>query len=186
MDCPSCRQGVLEEGQLIEGPSCTHCSKCQGVMLSMITYRPWAETSPQKTSYRAVKMETGKTPEPESQPKAILCPICRRIMRKYRFTWDSWRNIDICQSCEVIWLEPGIWEGLLSREIHTQLSEIVTEPWQRKIRKERTEKMLEAEYLKRFGESDYQRLQKLRHWIVNHPKRSEIIDFLTCQDPYQT
>jgi hypothetical protein len=43
---------------------------------------------------------------------------------------------------------------------------------------------LEEIYLSRFGADDYAEITRIRAWLQAHPKRPELLAYLTDKDPF--
>ena len=56
--------------------------------------------------------------------------------------------------------------------------------WQAEAQKEMRRKRLEGIYLSRFGADDYAEITRIRAWLLTHPKRPELLAYLTDEDPF--
>jgi hypothetical protein len=55
--------------------------------------------------------------------------------------------------------------------------------WQAEAQKQRRRKHLEEIYISRFGVDDYAEITRIRAWLQAHPKRPELLAYLTDHDP---
>ena len=108
MDCYRCVGRVLKPVKLDHGLPPRECDSCGGVHIDLLNYRAWSEEN-------AVAAETTATvdvPLPADNTSALICQRCSRIMLKYRVSTDHQNFVDICTSCDDIWLDSGEW-GLI-------------------------------------------------------------------------
>ena len=128
--CPNCQTARLKPARLESNLPCSICLNCEGVLLSLVSYRQWRAYYPTELD------EVGVTEEPQDvqdTTRALLCPRCTRIMLKFKFSCDPVHRLDVCTHCEDVWLDRGEWECLKVRELHGQLPSVFTALWQRRL-----------------------------------------------------
>jgi Zn-finger nucleic acid-binding protein len=102
MNCPRCDK-VLTEVKTEEGVRTEHCPKCQGHWVEGADLRVLEATvEPQLIEWR-------RLPSAEIQTKEISCPRCRPrvILKKVRSERDRHVLLDVCGSCQGVWLDGG-------------------------------------------------------------------------------
>ncbi|HJQ14032.1 MAG TPA: zf-TFIIB domain-containing protein, partial [Anaerolineales bacterium] len=93
--------------------------------------------------------------------------------------------IDRCRNCNGIWLDHNEWDVLIDRNLHDNINEFFTRPWQDHLRATETRNHLERIYLEKLGEEDYEKAKQVREWLVNHSMRGMLLAFLQADDPYK-
>lgn len=182
MKCPNCDDTTLKPNKLEEHLPSLICDSCGGTCLSLIAYREWRDTHPtigdnlDSTDDDIIVDETRR---------ASICPKCSRIMIKYRYMTDKNHGLDLCSHCDEIWLDQGEWTLLKQHDLHGNLPEIFTEPWQRNLKSKISKSRFEEIYEQRFGQTDYQRIKEIREWIKINPKKVDLLCYLNNEDPYQ-
>ncbi|MCO4759818.1 MAG: hypothetical protein KC477_17485 [Oceanospirillaceae bacterium] len=165
----------IEENLVASG-----CKRCDGALLSLVTYRNWAEQHRIQHDEVVVSGDV----QTDENGKALVCPKCSRLMTKFRIGVDIENRVDLCGSCDEAWLDSGEWTLLKQLELQDKLPGIFTEEWQRRARLKHTQGVFKTEYEGTFG-SDYSQIKEIRTWIVEHPKKAEILRYLSNADPYR-
>jgi Zn-finger nucleic acid-binding protein len=176
--CPACDHLSLPRVPLEAGLVAYGCSACEGHWLATEEYRAWL-----------ARRHDGGAPERSSEKRltiadvqhARLCPVCQRIMLRYRVGHGVDFSIDLC-GCG-IWFDRNEWLTLKDRGLHDDLHLIATEPWQADVRREETRQHLESLYKRRYG-PEYEDIVRLRRWLGDHPQRASILAFLDDPDPF--
>jgi Zn-finger nucleic acid-binding protein len=180
MKCPICKKPRLKPHELEAGLPASTCRKCGGVWISAAQYWEWlkarGDTPPESPAV--------ETPLPVDVKQAKLCPDCGHILTRYKV----WPNVDFfvdhCGHCKGVWFDRNEWDVVRSRNLHDDVHMFFTRQWQERLRAEETKKQFERIYQERFGE-DYAELKRVRAWIVQHPKRAELLAYLSDRDPYR-
>ena len=81
-----------------------------------------------------------------------LCPDCGHIMARYKIFPDTAFYIDRCRNCNGIWLDQNEWDVLIDRNLHDNLNEFFTRPWQDHLRAAETRNHLRKSTSKKLGE----------------------------------
>ena len=92
--------------------------------------------------------------------------------------------MDRCNNCNGVWLDKNEWESLKAADLHDEINKVFTKPWQQHIDDETSASKLDSMYLKKFGESDYQKIKEIRKWLQDNPNRNVLIAFLLDKDPF--
>jgi len=103
----------------------------------------------------------------------------QKIMSKYRISGNTNSRLDLCASCDEVWLDGGEWELLKSLELSLKMPTVFTEEWQRKLRKQASAEIREKRLLKIVDKNDVEEIKRIREWLTNHPAKQEIIFFLS-------
>ncbi len=82
-----------------------------------------------------------------------------------------------------MWFDRNEWEVLKSRNLHDDVHTIFTAFWQSGVRKEEMRKNLDYMYLTKFGEEDYAEIKRVRAWLDEHPRRTELLAYLNDRNP---
>ena len=171
MDCPQCKGYRLEPRELEPGLIAVGCSRCEGVLVSLLNYRYWADC---KRFSQSIQTENVIA---EDNDKAQLCPKCHRIMAKYLIGLESSNRIDLCANCDEAWLDSGEWSLLKSLDLQDKLPKIFTDAWQANIRKLRQTQQHRERYRKLLGD-DFKRVEEFKTWLETHVEVEKIKQFL--------
>jgi len=164
------------ETTINEGPKVWQCPQSKGIYIRFADYRQWlrtVETDTDTTTKDFQPIEV--TPE---DARAKSCPESGGILRRYHISSDLPIHLDWSPSSGGIWLDGGEWDILVEHSLHTQLHNIISDSWQRNIRKEATETRRKERLEDKLGEADYQKVSDFKTWLSNHLHRSEILAYL--------
>ncbi|MEQ8789985.1 MAG: zf-TFIIB domain-containing protein [Pirellulaceae bacterium] len=115
MKCPICNSPMVR--QIRANFSLKHCEQCQG---HLVDYDRLATIKRSKErDVQALMQEVGEAPGIDSLQR-VRCPQCHEVMRKKRLPPPADFCIDICQPCNLVWLDGG---ELASYTLHYQISE---------------------------------------------------------------
>lgn len=182
MRCPICKDNKLEPVSLLEGLVAAQCSNCKGVFIASNDYMAWWRTLDSTIPAKEGAIEIDPSWE---IPELKLCPNCGHIMARYKVFPDTDFYLDRCRSCNGIWLDAHEWEVLIDRNLHDNLNDFFTRPWQDHLHAEETRNHLDAIYLDKLGGQDYERIREIREWLRNHPRHGMLLAFLQAEDPYK-
>ncbi|TQV75990.1 hypothetical protein FKG94_15380 [Exilibacterium tricleocarpae] len=171
MNCPQCKGYRLAPRELEPGLIAAGCSKCEGVLISLLNYRYWAD-------YKRFSGPDGDEEIiAEDNEKAQLCPKCHRIMAKYRIGIEASNKIDLCANCDEAWLDSGEWSLLKRLDLQDKLPKIFTDAWQANIRKLRQTQQQKARYQNILGD-DFERVEEFKSWLEAHVEADKIKQYL--------
>ncbi|WP_199610616.1 TFIIB-type zinc ribbon-containing protein [Flocculibacter collagenilyticus] len=181
MKCTSCNNGILAPS-FIEGLFRAHtCTSCSGNWVLIEDYVAWRERN---ADYEFAEHITFEEAEILESKKALICPVSRTIMRKFRISAANEHRIDYSTSVGGIWLDKGEWELLKSEGLAGSLNAVVTQHWQNKIRQESTKENFSAIYKDKFGEEIYSQIKQMREWLNEQPQKADLRAYLVAEDPY--
>ena len=182
MKCPVCKTDSLGSITLVENLPANQCSNCGGVWLPSNAYIAWwkgrGQDMPQKQA------ESNVDPNWDVD-ELKLCPESGRIMARYKILPDTEFYLDRCGHCNGIWFDKNEWDALVERNLHDNVNEFFTRPWQDDLHVAETRNHLEKLYLEKFGAEDYEHVKQIRAWLKDHPKQGMLIAFLQADDPYK-
>jgi Zn-finger nucleic acid-binding protein len=166
---------TLQPKEIEPGLSAYECPKSGGVWIPLQSYLNWKETRPEQ----AAALPRGYTPvADDSKQRALLCPESGRVLIRYRVGHGLHFHVDRSSETGGMWLDPGEWEALKSKGLHTELNLIFTAPYQRHIRAAEYEEALERAFRERIGHDDFQKVVEIKQWIAGHPKRRDLWCYL--------
>ena len=182
MKCPVCKTETLGSITLVENLPANQCANCGGVWISSNVYLAWRRAMggdlPQRTADSNV--------DPHWNVEELkLCPESGHIMARYKILPDTEFYLDRCGHCNGIWFDKNEWDALVERNLHDNVNEFFTRPWQDELHAMETHNHLEKLYLDKLGAEDYERIQHIREWLKDHPKRGMLTAFLQAEDPYK-
>jgi Zn-finger nucleic acid-binding protein len=151
------------------------CDQCKGSLVALLYYRHWAERH--KPEYETSASST-LAEVPADTTNAVRCPKCERIMTKYRLSGTIANRLDVCTLCDEAWLDGGEWQLLEQLQLSDKLPSVFTDTWQRKLRKEGSERTRQEILRRTIGEGDALKVESLRSWLNEHPAKSTILTYL--------
>lgn len=176
MHCLQCKGSQLQPVVLETGLVAAGCTDCGGSLLPLLNYRYWIQATEQDS------IELDDEFSAEDSPGAKLCPKCDRLMSKYRIGHDQDNRVELCASCDEVWLDAGEWSLLKACGIHQQLPKIFTDAWQRQIRLAERELSLKANFCNRLGDEAFNKANEFRDWLNQQPNKSDILQFLSIRN----
>ena len=158
MQCYRCEDKELEPTWLASGLAARSCGTCDGVNLDLLTYRAWRES-------QAATLLPDTPVESVAEGGGVLtCQRCARLMLRYRLSPEHDNYVDLCAMCDQVWLDGGEWELLGSLHLAGQLTEIMTRPWQSKLRTEQAQQRTRAQLEDEVGAEGVARLADFASW----------------------
>ena len=185
-NCPVCKNTILEPANLENSLPVLNCKTCGGSWLRANEYALWLKTQKPGSFEEDKAKEASERFAVVDSNKASICPDCGHFLRKYRIGAKIDFHLDRCNNCNGVWLDKNEWESLKAADLHDEINQFFTKPWQQNIQNKTTAGKLDAVYLERFGAGDYQRIKETREWIQENPNRNNLIAFLLDKDPYST
>lgn len=178
MHCYSCDGETLKPAKLDEDLPARECARCGGVQLDLLAYRAWREQQPGEDTLPGPRRGGVTLVKADDNRRALLCQRCSRLMLKFRIDTEVENFVDLCGSCDDVWLDGGEWELLKHLDLSDRLAEIMTEPWQRRIRTEAVRRQQKDRLRERLGDEDHDRLMEIERWLTAHPERAELLRYL--------
>lgn len=175
MKCPVCKNPELRPTMIEDLLPSMGCDQCKGSLVALLYYRHWAERH--KPQYEASAPAT-ISEAPADTTNAVRCPKCERIMTKYRLSGTIANRLDVCTLCDEAWLDGGEWQLLEQLQLSDKLPAVFTDTWQRKLRKEGSERTRQEILRRTIGEDDAVKVESLRSWLNEHPAKSTILTYL--------
>jgi Zn-finger nucleic acid-binding protein len=112
----------------------------------------------------------------------LLCPETGCVLVRFSVGQGLRFQIERSPKSGGVWLDAGEWEALKSRELHSELHLIFTAPYQKRIRTELFRAQLNERFKSRIGDADFEKAGEIKSWILQHPKRRDIVAFLIDED----
>lgn len=172
--CPACQQSTLEQTTLAHGLPARQCAQCHGTLLSLLAYRDWRSQHAAPTDDSD---DPGEAASIADSKLLLHCPECKGFMSKFRFSSEAGNQIDLCDRCDLVWLDRGEWQLVEHLARSGQLAKIFDAHWQQRLRAEAAKRRAEERWHAQLGE-DYEKARELRSWLAQHPKGKELIAYL--------
>lgn len=182
--CPICKNVALQPAYFDNHLPVIECDSCGGAWLRANEYALWLKTQPSDEGFQPNSAEAGSRLLVNDSDQAAVCPDCGHFLRKYKIASNIDFQLDRCNHCNGVWFDHNEWEALKMEELHHEINQVFTKPWQAQIRDEITARNFDARYLERFGEHDYEKIKEIREWLEENPNRNTLIAYLLDQDPY--
>ena len=152
------------------------CKACHGSLVSLLYYRHWAET--QKPAPEAAPTMIVGLVETSDTTAALICPKCERVMAKYRLAGAVSNRVDVCSTCDEAWLDRGEWELLEALQLSLKIPAILTDAWQRRIRRELSEEGRRSSLKRMIGEEEAVRVEEFKRWLDGNEHKSHVLAYL--------
>lgn len=180
MNCPFCPTSpLLTTRPLDAGLTAETCSNCHGDWLRGEVYRAWREAAgkdlPEHTLTTA---QIADMPVTESH-KPGLCPECGALLLPYKVGHGLEFSLSRCGRCGGTWFEENEWAQLFAANLHDNLHQIFTAPWQHGVTHAEHAREQERILRARFGDTDYEKARAIRAWIDSHSEREALRAYLT-------
>ena len=186
LNCYHCVSSPLLPIKLDDTLPALGCIDCQGIYRDLLTYRNWLERQPKGAEKQANEVSAIDTEinidELDNTENALVCQRCRKFMLKYRINNEHENTINVCHTCDDVWLDRGEWQLLKHLNMQDKLTDVMSEPWQKQLRNEAREQAFIKIYEQKLGD-DFERVNEFANWVVSHPKKSEILHYLSQSKP---
>ena len=173
MDCPNCKNQILEPVALEQGLVAAGCQNCLGALLPLMNYRYWVDHS-----HTLAPLENELVIESGG---AKICPKCNKLMSKYLLGADSQNRIDLCVHCDEVWLDAGEWVLIKKMNLQDVLPKVFTDAWQRNIRHQRQVQKINQHYIQLLGQHDFDKMEDFKAWLDSHEHAAEIKHYVTAK-----
>jgi Zn-finger nucleic acid-binding protein len=151
------------------------CGTCHGALVSLLYYRHWAERDSEPAADPAKPTPTVVTTD---TTEAITCTKCARVMTKYKISGAVANRVDVCSTCDDAWLDGGEWELLEALHLSHKIPAILTDTWQRRIRRELTAETRRSILVRMVGAESAQRIEDFGEWLDGSGHKSHILTYL--------
>lgn len=187
MICCACNKGTLMPTRINNGPEAYQCNACNGALLILATYMDWVRS---QRGNQTVETETQSSAVPNDADadvgiahsnRALSCPKCSRIMRRFNILFESAHVLDLCQHCEAVWLDAGEWQFLKAHGLHTSITTISSETYQRRLREQAVRNAASQRFRETVGEASFGEVQKFADWLKDQPMRDAILRHLNSE-----
>jgi len=182
MKCPVCKIDSLSSITLVEDLPANQCPNCGGMWIDSNAYLAWWKGKGEDMP--VIRTEASMDPAWDVD-ELKLCPNSGHIMARYQILPDTEFYLDRCGHCNGIWFDKNEWDALVERNLHDNVNEFFTRPWQEHLHAAETRSRLEKLYLEKFGAEDYERIKRIREWLEDHPRKGMMFAFLQADDPYK-
>ncbi len=179
MKCCKCLTGTLLPTRVDSGPACHLCNNCQGILLSVGPYLDWVKSIKGQTT---TLPSDGFSPEPEDTKGAVSCPKCSRIMLRYYASAHRTHGLDYCFHCDEVWLDPGEWQFLVSKGLHTQITTISTDAYQRRLREDAGREAARQRVRAAIGDAAFEEAERFKTWLATQPAKAQILRHLASDN----
>lgn len=102
-------------------------------------------------------------------------------MTRIKVRHDLPLRLDFSNAAQAVWLDVGEWEQLCQLGLARELDEIVSERWQHDVQHAAARERIVAAQRARFGDANYDELQRMRAWLHAQPEMREMLAFLNAK-----
>lgn len=182
MTCPICKTNTLGSITLTENLPAKQCLNCQGIWIDSNLYLAWWKAKGEITpaNPRVSNMDPAWNVE-----ELKLCPNSGHIMGRYKIFADTEFYLDRCSHCNGIWFDKNEWSALVALNLHENVNEFFTRPWQDHLHVVETRNHMDRIYLEKLGVEDYEYIKQVRERLTSHPRQGMMLAFLQANDPYK-
>jgi Zn-finger nucleic acid-binding protein len=167
MDCPKCKTIQLRTPQP-KSPS--FCKQCGGMWMANLGASDFIEA--------VTEICPKKIAGNDSDKKTGVCPFGHGIMMRAKVDIDEPFYLEKCTTCGGIWFDQGEWLRIVENNFVENLSNIWSEAWQRKHRKEKNRDFFLTMNQKVLGENVFRMIVDLAEVLKNHPEKDRAIALL--------
>lgn len=174
MKCPDCSSIDLKASALEENLIVAECNVCEGLLLPMMNYRYWVDN----TETELIDCNVDSCVYSNDSSNAKFCPKCNMIMLKYKIDVDAENRLDYCGRCDEIWLDKDEWDLIKKLGLASKVPDILTDNWQKILRKKHQLKHLDKKYLDLLGDKEFEKLREFAAWYLNQKDKYVIQQYL--------
>lgn len=178
MQCPICAPVTLQATILDTNLATQQCPRCEGLFISSADYWTWRQQHGPDLPEQSDPKPT--LPSTESS-RAKQCPFCNHLLLPYKIALDIPFTVDHCGACNGMWFDQEEWNSLQRRNLHDNLHQMFSEPWQRRLREAEHRMRMDAIYRAKFGEADYAEVRRVKAWLDAHPQRQALRAYLNAE-----
>jgi Zn-finger nucleic acid-binding protein len=99
-------------------------------------------------------------------------------MMKYKISGAVANRVDVCSTCDDAWLDGGEWELLEALHLSHEIPAILTDAWQRRIRRELTAESRRSILVRMVGEEGARRVEEFGEWLDGSGHKSQVLTYL--------
>lgn len=180
LNCYKCTGETLLPTKLDDTLSALACQSCEGTYVDLLSYRTWLENHPVTNNEELIKDFSAD--ELDNTDNALICQRCHKFMLKYRINNENKNTINVCHTCDDVWLDRGEWSLLKYLNMQDKLTALMSEPWQQHLRNEDREKAFTKLYQQKLGD-DFDQVENFAQWLSNHSQKGEIQHYLSQYKP---
>ena len=177
LNCYKCVGKTLLPAKLDNTLSALTCNTCEGTYIDLLSYRTWLENHPTVDS-ESTTPQTVSAEETDNTDNALICQRCRKFMLKYRINNEHKNTINVCHTCDDVWLDRGEWSLLKYLNMQDKLTTVMSEPWQQQLRNQDREQSFKNIYQQKLS-TDFDKVEDFASWLSEHPKKSDIQHYLS-------
>ncbi len=97
---------------------------------------------------------------------------------KYKISGAVANRVDVCNTCDDAWLDGGEWELLEALHLSHKIPAILTDAWQRRIRRELTAETRRSILVRTVGEEGARRVEEFGEWLDGSGHKSHVLTYL--------
>lgn len=116
--------------------------------------------------------------EDDTARPALICPESGALLTRYRVSQGAEFSVDRSPITGGIWLDSGEWEALAARNLHVEMHHIFTAAYQFRVRSSEFEEHLEAQFTRRIGEANFDKVKAFRDWMLAQENTRDILCYL--------
>lgn len=87
-------------------------------------------------------------------------------------------SLDQCRTCGGVWFDQGEWESLRAHGLTKEVPSILSDRWQERLHESERRDVERQQWQRQLG-PDLERMEEIKAWLDDHPKRSELYAFLS-------
>ena len=177
LNCYKCTNQTLSPTKLNDTLSALVCKSCEGTYLDLLSYRTWLENHPAVNDTNET-LDSFSADELDNTDNALICQRCRKFMLKYRINNEHKNTINVCHTCDDVWLDRGEWSLLKYLNMQDKLTAVMSEPWQQQLRNQDRDQSFKKLYQQKLG-TDFDKVEGFATWLSEHPQKSDIQHYLS-------
>lgn len=141
----------------------------------MLSYRYWLDNYelPEKGEVSVEAIDGNDT------SRALACPKCHKLMHKFWLDAGHQTRVDMCTSCDEVFLDSGEWELLQELDLVSAFPQVFTDQWQNNVRRTRNKQRVDEKYQQALGDEVFNQTKTFSSWLHEQPKKNLILEYLS-------
>ncbi len=183
LNCYTCNDRPLKLYKLDFGLPALRCETCEGTYIDLLTYRMWLEDNAGRLNDKNVNNQDFDVTELENTETGISCQRCNKYMDKYRINSELENTINVCHTCDDVWLDRDEWQLLKHLNVLDKLTDVMSDDWQNTLKHEEAILNFKNRY-RALLDVDFERVEEFANWLEHHEHREEIRHYLSRHRPW--
>jgi Zn-finger nucleic acid-binding protein len=173
--CPKCTTQLLvavEGTRSKVGASALQCPSCSGFWVppEVVALPGIVEVLKQRDAH--------PVQAPSEDKRTGQCPDGHGLLRRARVTWHNPYFLERCARCGGVWFDAGEWSRAAADELFSNLSEVWSPAWRKRLSDEQSHASLEVDLRAKLGGELFDLLHAVANRLESHEHRGVALAYL--------